>query len=57
MSARRWYRIGNWSHFVMLWGLVALRLHGELTWPWWRVTMPLWGSFAVLFVVMWRLEP
>lgn len=30
--------------------LLVLKLTGNITWSWWWVTCPLWGSF-VLFVI------
>ncbi len=28
--------------------LIALRLAGVVSWPWWQVLAPLWGSGAVM---------
>ncbi len=31
---------------------VGLKLGGVINWSWWYVTMPFWGSFAVLIVAL-----
>lgn len=31
---------------------VVLKLTGHITWSWWWVTMPFWGGFALLFVII-----
>ena len=35
--------------------LSALKLAGEVSWPWWIVTLPLWGAAAIflaLFLIL-----
>jgi len=31
---------------------VTLKLMGVINWSWWYVTMPFWGGFALLLIVM-----
>lgn len=31
---------------------VTLKLLGVITWSWWWVTAPFWGSFALLIVLL-----
>lgn len=37
---------------------IALKLLGVISWAWWIVLAPLWGSmilgFVVLFIILWR---
>ena len=28
--------------------LVGLKIFGHIDWPWWHVTVPLWGLYLVL---------
>lgn len=28
--------------------MLAAKLTGVLTWPWWRVTLPLWGGLSLI---------
>ena len=30
----------------------ALKLVGIVDWPWWAVTLPLWGPLGLIFVLM-----
>jgi hypothetical protein len=30
---------------------IAMKLAGAIDWSWWWVTSPLWGQFAIVFVV------
>jgi hypothetical protein len=32
--------------------LIALKLAGVVSWPWWQVLAPLWGSGAVMAAVL-----
>lgn len=31
---------------------IVLKLVGVINWSWWLVTLPLWGGFAVIAVIM-----
>lgn len=31
---------------------VTLKLTGFITWSWWWVTLPFWGGFALLLVII-----
>jgi hypothetical protein len=31
---------------------VTLKLCGVIQWSWWYVTLPFWGGFALLFVIL-----
>jgi hypothetical protein len=31
---------------------VILKLCGVIDWPWWLVTLPFWGGFAVVIVIL-----
>ena len=30
---------------------MTLKLTGYITWPWWWVTAPLWGGFALIILI------
>ena len=30
---------------------IGLKLGGVIDWPWWAVLAPLWGPFAIVFIV------
>jgi hypothetical protein len=31
---------------------LVLKLTGVISWSWWWITAPLWGTFALLFIVL-----
>lgn len=31
---------------------MTLKLTGFINWSWWWVTMPLWGGFALIFILI-----
>ncbi len=31
---------------------IGLKLTGHITWSWWLVTLPLWGGFALMVVIL-----
>lgn len=31
---------------------VTLKLTGVINWSWWYVTLPFWGGFAILLVIL-----
>ena len=44
---------GSGPSFLSLLGLlfIGLKLGGVIDWPWWQVTLPLWGGWALVFGV------
>ena len=38
-----------WTLFVIF---VTLKLTGYVTWSWWLVTAPLWGSFVIFLIAL-----
>lgn len=44
----------NGVSFLSLLGLlfIGLKLTGQLDWPWWMVTLPLWGPVAMWLAFM-----
>ena len=30
---------------------ILLKLFNQITWSWWVVTAPLWGSFVLIFIM------
>lgn len=31
---------------------VALKLMGHITWSWWWVTLPFWGGYAIIGIII-----
>jgi len=44
------FLVGFWSAVVL--SLFVLKISGTLAWSWWWITAPLWGPFALLFLVL-----
>jgi len=43
-------RIGLFGLMFLI--FMTLKLTGYINWSWWWVTAPLWGGFALIFIVI-----
>ena len=44
---------GKLNILTILFAIFAtLKITGQITWSWWWVTAPLWGGFALIFILL-----